>query len=493
METEISSEAYYNQGIMEYEEGQYELSIENFKKAIEIDDAVFDYHYNLGLAYIKTEDYDSAIKSFNQGASINAKDTDLYVNLGLAFYSKGDFDKAAKAYKKAVMINSTDPENCANAGIAYCALKNWKEAIFYFKQAVKQEPKNADYNYNLAYAYFEAEKYESAEEYLINVLNYDRQKPDAYFLLGKVNVKQHDFIIARENFNKVLALEPDRQDAIDAIEEIDNRKTRKPKESAENNVDAPPRKETETNVAKLKNIEIEAENYFNTATKLMEKKEYEAAIAEFKKTLSLVNNHPEAIRNINLATRMINEATELFNQGLSHFFQNDYISAVNFLEKAQSIYPAEKTKKLLGEAVSKNKQQSKNFIKSGKYDLAVESLKTTLKENPEDAEAHFTLGNVYLEQAEYNLALESLSTTIHLDPDNKEAQDAVFHVIKELNTCHNDIDECIKLSISYINKKEYQNAVNCLKKVLDYSPDNAKAKALLVKISELQNQTGLNK
>lgn len=164
MQSDNSSEAYYNKGILEYEEGQYELSIENFKKAVEINDSIFDYHYNLGLAYIKIEEYDSAIKSFKIGIALNSEDSDIYLNLGLAFYSKGDFDKAAKAYKKAAFLDSTDPENFSNAGIAYCSSKKYKDAIFYFKQAIRLEPKNPTYHYNLAYVYYETESYDFAED-----------------------------------------------------------------------------------------------------------------------------------------------------------------------------------------------------------------------------------------------------------------------------------------------------------------------------------------
>lgn len=456
--SEEYSEDYYNQGIMEYEEEKYEQAIENFKKAIEIDDSVFDYHYNLGLAYIRIEKYDLAIESFKKGLAINSKDADIYLNLGLAFYNTGEFGKAVAAYKKAISNNSNDPDSYSNAGIAYCALKNYKEAIFYFKQAVKMEPKNSTYNFNLAYVHFEAGNYDFAEEYLIKVLTLDRQNEEAYFLLGKVCLKQYDKPMAKVNFEKVLSINPDHKEAQEALEEL-NSKTPSKSSDKVKNVPETIAKNEEENKVPLSNLEIQAENYFDIAKKHMERKEYEAAIIELKKTLTLVSDHSNALKSMSTILKILKETDELFNKGVNCFSKNDFASSISHLEKALSIYPNEKTKKLLNEVKSKN------------------------------AEKQLTIGNKYIEQEEYDVALDVLRDTLHLDSNNKETKDAVYHVINELNTCHNEIADYIKECNDCIEKQEYANAVNSIKKVFDINPDNLEAKALLVKVIELQNKS----
>ncbi|OGH99342.1 MAG: hypothetical protein A2039_09395 [Candidatus Melainabacteria bacterium GWA2_34_9] len=477
------SEAYYNKGIIEYEEGQYDLSIENFKKAIEINDSNFDYYYNLGLAYIKTEEYDLAVENFNKAITINNRDFDVYQNLGLAFFNKSEFLKAAKAYKKAVMLNSNDPENFENAGAAYFSLKNYKEAIFYFKQAVKLEPKNSTYNYNLAYTYYENENYELAEDFLISTLNYNRQNEDAYLLLGKVYLKQNDSLLAKDNFEKVLKINPDNEEALTAIEEINSKKKAKPKAASIDEAEP-------IELKASKEDEIKAENHFNSATELFENKQYETALTEFRKTLTLIKDHYKAAEKINIISKLLNEVRELYNKGLSHFSKNEYTLSINCLEKAVSIYPHNNTiKELLNKAIDKNKEMGQAYLKSGQLDLAIESLKTTLAENPEDTETLFTLGNVYLEQEEYSLALDSLRDTLSLDPEHKEAQEAVWNVIQELNTHHYTIEDYFKLIKVYINRQEYPYALKSLKRVLELDPDNSEAKSLILKVKELINQS----
>ena len=284
METNCSSEVYYNEGIMNYEEGNYELSVENFKKAIELDDSVFDYYYNLGITYTNIEEYDLAIETFNKGVSLNSKDADLYMNLGIAFYNKGEFRKATKAHNKAFFINSCNDENCNYAGIACCALKKYKEAISYFRQAVKLEPNNETYNFNLAQVYYETEKYGLAEECLITISRFNKQNDAVYFLMGQMQLKQRDDDLAKDSFERTLKFNPDHKEAQATLDEINERKA-----SKENRRIVKPKEEVSE-----AEIETNIKDYLNTATMLLEKKEYEVAAKALQEILTLIDKLPKA-------------------------------------------------------------------------------------------------------------------------------------------------------------------------------------------------------
>ncbi len=283
MEAEIcSSEFYYNEGVTKYEEGEYTLSIENFKKAIELNSSEFDYYYNLGVTYLKIEEYDLAIETFNKAIPINSKDTDLYMNLGMAFYSKGDFQKAAKAYSKAVFINSGDPENCNYAGIAHCAVKNFKEAIYYFKQAVKLEPRNITFGYNLAQAYFELEKYGQAEECLVNISRFSKKNDEMYVLAGKIYLKQYDYNLAKDSFENALKINPEHKEAQSLFDQIIEREERRAKIKSGKKEENKP------------DMKAEIKNCFKSATKFMEQEDYQTAGIELEKIILMIKKLPEA-------------------------------------------------------------------------------------------------------------------------------------------------------------------------------------------------------
>jgi len=486
-----SSKTYYNKGIMQYEKGQYNLSIKNFEKAIKLDKSNYEYHYNLGLAYIKIEEYDRAIESFKNGILLYPRDSDIYLNLGIAFFNKGEFQKAINAYNKAISLNH-DPESFSNAGIAYFSLKKYEEAIKNFKLAVKLEPKNPTYNYNLAYSYYVTEQYDLAEESLISAINYNKQDYEALFLMGQIALKQFDEQLAKKYFESVLQVNPDHEGAKTALEEIELKKYRKSEVKAEPQPEPIVETKTETEETErtpISSAKIEADKYYNSALQFFEKKEYEAAIEELNKTLTLVDNHSEAIEAFNIVSKLLKDETELYNKGVLHFSKNEFAKSINYLEKAIAIYPHDKkAKELLNKAIDKNKEMSKAYVDSCQYDLAVESLKAILQEDPKDLNAHFTLGNVYIQQKEYDLALDSLRNILNLDPEHKEAQDFVYNIIKETNSDNNnDTKDYFNLSLIYINKQDYFSALQSLKKVIELNPDNPKAKSLIYKITETLN------
>ena len=85
--------------------------------------------------------------------------------------------------------------------------------------------------------------------------------------------------------------------------------------------------------------------------------------------------------------------------------------------------------------------------------------------------------------------LTSDGDTLNIDADNNEAQKAVCNVVKELNKCRDEIKKLFDECLEYVGNDDYSNAVESIKKILELNPDNAEAKELLVKITELQRSS----
>ena len=94
MQSDNSSELYYNKGIKEYEEGQYDLAVENFKKAIELDPDYASAYNGLGGAYLLAGDFDGAIYCLEKALEIEPDSARALFNLGLAYLNKGNKTKA---------------------------------------------------------------------------------------------------------------------------------------------------------------------------------------------------------------------------------------------------------------------------------------------------------------------------------------------------------------------------------------------------------------
>ncbi|MGC8844075.1 MAG: tetratricopeptide repeat protein [bacterium] len=108
---------------------------------------------------------------------------------------------------------------CSNCGTRLKAspkggitLESLDRMIDDFRRKLEDNPKDPNIYYNLALAFAMKGEDEIAMTQLRNVLSLDPSFPDALYLLGKLCLKHKLYEEAKENFRKLLELEPERED-----------------------------------------------------------------------------------------------------------------------------------------------------------------------------------------------------------------------------------------------------------------------------------------
>lgn len=91
---------YLNRGACFLRLGQYQNSITDLKKVIELDAGLFLGYLNLGEAYCKTGEYKLSIETYKRARKLNPNSQQVFVGLTKAYYLKGDQSEAKKSYKK---------------------------------------------------------------------------------------------------------------------------------------------------------------------------------------------------------------------------------------------------------------------------------------------------------------------------------------------------------------------------------------------------------
>jgi len=81
--------------------GNYEQSISEYIKAIELNPNVPVYHYNLGNSYANLKKFNEAIKSFSEAIKLHPKYNEAYRNRGTCYSMVGNITKANKDFKLA--------------------------------------------------------------------------------------------------------------------------------------------------------------------------------------------------------------------------------------------------------------------------------------------------------------------------------------------------------------------------------------------------------
>ena len=110
-------------------------------------------------------------------------------------------------------------------GIAYMGLTDYDQAISFFEASLAGsnglvENMDFDLNYYLAAAYSKNGMYTQAESAYNAILALRSEEVDAYFLRGNVRIALNNYEGAKEDFEKVIAMEPKNYDRLIQIYQV---------------------------------------------------------------------------------------------------------------------------------------------------------------------------------------------------------------------------------------------------------------------------------
>lgn len=157
--------AYFNLGKAFRAMGNNQEAVSYYKKALEIDPSLVMAYNSLGLLYYSMGESKEAIPFFKKAIALSPQYARAHNNLGIAYYAQGDYQSAASSYKKAIAIDVTFAEAYCNLGIVYRVQGRNADAISVFKKAIKFDPTLGKAYANLAAIYFSQKKDSLAREY----------------------------------------------------------------------------------------------------------------------------------------------------------------------------------------------------------------------------------------------------------------------------------------------------------------------------------------
>ncbi len=124
----LEKNADYESGIRYFNEGKYDLAIEQFERAIEklgANDPVYalgmfyaaESHVHLGTALFHAGDLEGAFGHFKVAIRENPTYPDLYYRMGVIYHSRGQLDEAVDMLERAVELNDSYFEAVCYLGI----------------------------------------------------------------------------------------------------------------------------------------------------------------------------------------------------------------------------------------------------------------------------------------------------------------------------------------------------------------------------------------
>jgi tetratricopeptide (TPR) repeat protein len=159
------ADAYYEQGLVFYQSMEYDRSIDDFTKALEInpkDKENYKVYYMRGRSYMENRQYDLAINDFTKALEI-CPDTDkttrfaIIESRGNSYHALNNNDAAIRDFSDAIALNPGN-KNIKyvyhNRGWVRQRMEDYKNAIKDYAAALAIDPAFAAAYYGRASAYY---------------------------------------------------------------------------------------------------------------------------------------------------------------------------------------------------------------------------------------------------------------------------------------------------------------------------------------------------
>lgn len=144
---------------------------------------------------------------------------------GMQLVADLNYEEALVRFDEAQALHENARLLARGRGIAYMGLTDYTQAVSCFQEALKSsnglvEEIDFDLNYYLAAAYTKSGSYAEAEETYNAILALRPKEKEAYFLRGNVRLALAEYEGAKEDFDKVIAMEPGNYDRLVSIYEV---------------------------------------------------------------------------------------------------------------------------------------------------------------------------------------------------------------------------------------------------------------------------------
>ncbi len=152
---------YDKQGEQYNEAAKFADAIEQFEKAIVIDDRKADAYINLGYALHMSNQFDKAVEVFEKALEYSPDNPVLKENLINVYETKagnlaavGDFQQALLNFEKIEAIDPNYPDLMYNIALMHYQMKEYREALSYYARALENNEDDKDVLYRMFLCYW---------------------------------------------------------------------------------------------------------------------------------------------------------------------------------------------------------------------------------------------------------------------------------------------------------------------------------------------------
>lgn len=532
----------YGIGLSLFNLGKFNDAIIEFKQLLLREPGNPEARLNLASAYLKIEKYEQGIKEYytileqNNSEENRKKLANAYFLLADKQQTGKDYHEAISNYLKSSEYDKNNGQTFLKLGFCYKELNNIPKASEYLENAMKHcrdrqqklecfyllaelkisngeedealkicregsliFPHDAKLNYLSGEIYFYKKEYEKALKKYTDAIKAQPDLIQVLINIGQIYVFKNDLDKALSFYFKVLNIDPNNLVALCNISIIKYKEGEKDLAY-----------EQLIELAKFRDSNYLVYKYLGII--LLERGKTEEAMDYFRKSIKLnphdpdnytnlgvcyhrLKDHENAVIEYNKAIKLApDELIPLKNLALLYYNSKKYLQSLELYEKVLELEPD-------------NRQAFKNKAHCLKntedYETAIKMYKYYLKKNGFDSEVLLNLGITYFEMGHTGDAKEIFKK---LTKSDNYAASASFCYLSKIVEASGDLKRAFEFARNsvflnvynvegyiqyariYILMKKPDKAIICLKRAIEFEPDNEIAKEILDELAETEEK-----
>lgn len=412
------SMAIDNLGTMDFIAGKYSDAEKKFKNALAYNSQNTTAMYHMAQVSMQKKDYNSAILFLNNALYLNPSSPAIYNLLGRAYLIQGNQAAAINSFNKSIAITPEFTLSYLDLADIYEQRGDCELAIDKLKTVLSINPDCNDAKLKLANISLDSGKYKQAIDTYLSLVGVDGYNDSA--LIGLANTYYGQ---AKISVHSAIG---SKKDAFKALEYIDSAIKANP-----NDLDL--------HLAKLKlskylnkpeETKIELNKIVNSPENNLASK-----IAKGEAYITL-NDYKNAKIEFDSAAKLAKTFDEDLYVSEILLFNKQYDSAKTLLDKILKYDPKNQQAIVGLDYIKKNQQNAQVYYKSAlifakqkNIPTAIEYLNKSINSDPNNAESHLLLGELYEKIKNYDAAVNSYRAFVSLAPTNVDTR----KIIKKIN------------------------------------------------------------
>ncbi len=468
-----------SQGNEHYRKGELGPAMNSYNKAIDTDPENPIAWNNKGLILTVVGKFDQALECHFRALELDKKYIDAMSNIGMIYSKLMRYDEAMEYYDKALKLRPKHETAWNNKGNLLAKMNKHEDSMKCYKKALEIAPGYVAAMNNMAVAYTHLKDYDRAIETIEKVLEERPMFTEAWYIKGKSYIGMKQFNKAAMCFERAHRLNPDFEKAEKALRVLRQNLQKTAEEPEEKKPKRKPskrevEKRIETDMAELgeemDHLEGESDHIAEhlseeqmlvfdkigddpiSKTGLKKELGSQMSLPVLEKSLGVLQekdligsetkgrgtfySRSETLGPID--EELVDDGTDLAKKrggrGLMNFSQlvnegknlagkNRHEAALKYFKKALKLNPYDDMALLL---------QAQSFYEVGKTDKAVNSISLVLKDKPDFLPAWITLANLTYEHKEWNDAADCYRKILEIQPDNKDAEKKLAQCEKKI-------------------------------------------------------------